>query len=89
MLNLRLQGFSMDSLSLVFGCDKKAIRYQLKKYGTIPWEPVVNPFDANKKLMEDKLKGKIEEDSRWKIVDGEKINRGKSYAEYLHDSFPS
>ncbi len=82
LLNLRRVGWSYNSLSSFFGISSKGIRYQCEKYGIFADEygisiPAVDATQAK---------------SRWIYLDGEKINKGKSYADYLKDSgnrFPS
>lgn len=83
MLSLRVQGYSMRFLAALFGCDRKAIRYQCVRFGVYPLTNdvfykviVADSFDLNPTLQEE---------SKWNYVDGEKVNRGKSYADYLKD----
>ncbi len=83
MTNLRRQGFSVNYLSSVFHCDKKAIRHQLKKYGVQRWEPVVSPYEGTKLCIKEGLKNLLAEENKWEIKDGERVNKGRSYAEYL------
>ncbi len=85
-LNLRRCGFCLLSIAKMMGCDKKSVRGQCKKYGI---KPLDNPFpfwELVKGIIPHFNKGK------WDVVKGEKINRGKTYAEYLsetHQNIPT
>ncbi len=80
MLNLRGQGISEKSLSLLFGCDKNAIRYQCRKYGV---QPIEKDSNLGGILIEVKKNAK-----RYDTIEGVRFNRGKSYKEYIRDSVP-
>lgn len=73
LLNLRLIGWSYTSLSSFFGIDKKGIKYQCERYGI---------FHDGRGIQIPNLK---EKETRWSYSDGEKINKGKSYSEYIKD----
>ena len=84
ILNLRLIGWSYNSLASFFGISRQAARYQCHKYG-IEYEGYgmrIPNFSSAQKI------------DKWRYIDGEKINTGKSYADYLRESkkrdrFPS
>ncbi len=82
LLNLRRVGWSYNSLSSFFGISSKGIRYQCEKYGIFSEEYGMRIPDIRE----------ARELGRWKYIEGEKINKGKSYADYLKESknrFPS
>ena len=84
ILNLRLIGWSYNSLASFFGVSRQAARYQCHKYG-IEYE------GYGMRIPNLSTAQKID---KWRHIDGEKINVGKSYAEYLKEAkkkhrFPS
>ncbi len=87
LVNLRLSGYSLVSLSYLFGVHYTDLIYQFRKYN-IKLENTRNTegrevYDIPR--ITSGLIPRLPED-RWFIIDGEKFNRGKSYAEYLADS---
>ena len=81
LLNLRRVGWSYNALSSFFGVSRQATRYQCEKYGV---------FTEYGMRIPDILGGK--DTKRWRYEDGERINKGKSYADYLKaykNRFPS
>lgn len=94
ILNLRLIGWSYNSLASFFGISRQAARYQCHKYG-IEYEGygmrIPNLSTAKMRIPNLSTAKKID---KWRYIDGEKINTGKSYADYLKESkkrdrFPS
>lgn len=86
LLNLRLQGYSFGALATVFHCDKMAVKRHCEKYGIYPMDfdnslRKRNSFSLPE-ILDLFLKPPIS-DPRWVTIDGEKINRGRSYREYL------
>lgn len=88
ILQLRRVGFSLDFLAELYDCDRTSLRYQCRKYQIFPQktifiknsDEVFNPKRiANHIILEIYPK----EESNWTIIDGEKVNTGKSYADYL------
>lgn len=77
MLNLRMQGWTLESLAIYFKCHKTSVEAQCDKYGVIPLEPTVGVESMGRRIMSRQV---------FKIADGEVICRGKSYADYLKDS---
>ncbi len=75
MLSLRGQGWSYDALGFLFGCDPTAIIYQCQRYGIDPEEDIIGLQEVIKQL--------VDEADKWYYVDGQKINKGKSYKDYL------
>lgn len=82
MLNLRLNGYSVRTLSLLFHCEKKAIRYQLQKYAIEPQEESIYGIE---KVLNPILVLKVPEMNRWAYINGEKVSRGKNYTDYIKD----
>ena len=84
LVNLRLSGYSLVSLSYLFGVHYTDLIYQFRKYN-IKFENTRNtegreiydiPRIVSRLIPPDK-------EDVWMIIDGEKINRGRSYADYL------
>lgn len=83
MLNLRLNGYSIRTLSLLFHCDKDSIEHHTIRYGI---EPMTDTIFSLTSLLRSLLLITPQELNRWHYIRGEKINRGKTYAEYLADA---
>jgi hypothetical protein len=78
MIKLRRRGLSVYSLAALFSCDVTTIRYHLRKYCIIhPQE--VYPIQ---RLVAKGLPLLIEED-KYKVVNGVKYIKEKSYSDYL------
>jgi len=77
MLALRTQGWSFTSLSILFSCDRTSIENQCKKYMAQPEEQVYTIERITVRVLKPLVADK------WKIVAGERINRGMNYADYL------
>lgn len=75
MLNLRRNGWSQNALSSFFGVDKDTIQYHCRKYGIVFIGCSIG-IPPVKEI----------EDIHWKYIDGEKVNKGKSYKEYIKGS---
>jgi len=78
MLNLRVEGYSVSALSTLYNCDKKAIRYQCKKYNVHSDDEIYSVERITFQTIP-RVSG------YWKEVNGELVNTGKSYKEYLQD----
>lgn len=82
LINFRIEGYSLNSLASLFHCDKKAVSSQLKRFSISPENQVIifkrGVFDGPTSLLS----------SNWKSLDGELINRGYTYAEYLKRCSP-
>lgn len=76
MLNLRRVGYSFPSLGIFFTCDWTSPRDQCHKYGIRPLTQ--KTFDIRRITLSCVL-----ENNRWRIINGERINRGKSYKDYF------
>ena len=78
MVNLRLNGLSLTSLGYLFNCNLKSIEYQCDKYNVKP----IDDTYTIERLVSKILRNKIKEPT-YKVVNGEKINLGRSYKDYL------
>lgn len=93
MLYLRRAGFSYNFLSKFYGCDRETLRYHCHKYQIFPQKKkfihnsseVFNPARIAIKIISTIAPEKV---SNWIVIDGEKINTGKSYADYLKSNSP-
>ena len=91
MLYLRRAGYSFNFLEQRYGADRKTLSYQCRKYMVFPIKKVYSVPNAKSKeifnpsrIATDVLAEVAPEKvSNWVIVDGERINTGKSYADYL------
>lgn len=93
MLLLREAGFSFNFLADFYGCDRTSLRYQCRKYKVFPNKTI---FISNSKEVFNPQKiathiivqifpqGK----SNWTVIDGERVNMGKNYADYLKTVSP-
>lgn len=79
MLNYRLNGYGISTLSLMYHCDAKAIRYQCEKYKI---EPKGNVYVVERIVSKVAPKAA----GNWKIVNNEWINQGKSYKDYMEEA---
>ncbi len=71
LLNLRINGWSYNALASFFGIKRQGARYQCEKYGIYCEDRGLSiPF-------------LFEMDSVWNYEDGEKVNKGRNYADYL------
>lgn len=96
MLVLRRQGWTFYALAELYHCDRTSLRYQCRKYQIFPIKTIQIRNDKSKEIFDPRriatqiiieLKPQ-EEESQWTIIDGEKINRGKSYADYISNISP-
>lgn len=93
MLTLRRAGWTFVALAELFDCDRTSLRYQCRKYQVFPTKTifiknsneVFNPKRIAKQIVLEIYPKKV---SNWVVVDGEKINTGKSYADYLRTVSP-
>jgi hypothetical protein len=90
MLDLRRAGFSFNFLADLYGCDRTSLRYQCRKYQVFPFKTVFIRNDKSSEIFNpNRMVKKIiteinpRETSQWIIIGGEKVNAGKSYADYL------
>lgn len=88
MLGLRRIGWTFMSLSELYNCDRTSLRYQCRKYKVFPQKTIFiknsnEVFDPRRILSNVIVEFFPKESSRWIIIDGERINAGKSYKEYL------
>ena len=95
MLSLRSSGYSFNFLSELYNCDRTSLRYQCRKYQIFPLKnktikndkspEIFNPIRIWSSVLIQVAPFKV---SHWKIIDGEKVNTGKSYADYLANLSP-
>lgn len=88
ILELRRQGFSLDFLAELHNYDRTSLRYQCRKYQVFPTKTIFiknSPEIFNPPRIAHQIIIELNpiQPSKWVIIDGEKINRGKSYADYL------
>jgi hypothetical protein len=76
MLSLRLMGFSIRSIAILYNCDHTTISAQCQKYHIKP-EKVYDFERLTRNIIKQKI-GNI------KIIDNEIIHTGKTYKEYLN-----
>ena len=88
MLLLRKQGWTFVALADLYNCDRTSLRYQCRKYQIFPIKKefksnsneVFNPKRISTHILVEIFPKKV---SNWTTVDGERVNLGKSYADYL------
>ncbi len=88
ILDLRRAGWTFVSLAQLYDCDRTSLRYQCRKYQVFPIKKIYiknsnEVFDPKRiafHILQEMYPAKV---SNWVVVDGEKINTGKSYSEYL------
>ncbi len=92
MLSMRRQGFTFSFLARMYKCDRTSLRYQCRKYQIFPEKTVyvrnnqsAEIFNPNKIASRIILKIAPSFRSQWKVIDGERVNLGKSYKEYLKE----
>lgn len=76
MLNMRIIGFSTFTLAFIFGIDRTDLCHYFKRYLIEQPDEV---YDIKRIISEVLPK----QEDKWIIKGGEKINKGKSYEEYL------
>ncbi len=79
LINYRLSGFAISTLSLIFSVDKSSIRYQLHKF-LIP-----NPPRREVYAIEYIVCPVIEkhQGSEWDYIEGMRVNAGSDYKDYV------
>lgn len=82
MLSLRTSGWSFTSIAALFACDRKSVEKQCKKYGAKPNNEVYTIERINKSAIKPLLEDK------WIERNGERINKGMNYADYLKKQYP-
>ena len=88
ILNLRLAGWTLISIANLYQCDRQSVRYHCRKYQIFPTKTkftrnsreVFNPQRIVNHILIDIIPRKT---SNWVVIDGERINNGRSYADYL------
>ncbi len=94
MLTLRRAGLDLTFLAELYNCDRASLRYQCRKYQVFPVKTVFKIYDwrntKSKEIFNPKRIAQFvitqivpHRVSNWMLVDGERVNTGKSYADYL------
>ena len=90
VLYLRRAGWALESLSEMYNIRRQSLRYQCRKYQIFPIKTnyIKNSNDIfNPKRVIAQIILQIKPvTTQWLVVDGERINQGKSYKDYLKDS---
>ena|ERR1035437_2577282 len=100
LLSLRLSGWTFTSLAEFYHCDRSSLRYQCRKYQVFPVKTVYVRNSKEVFNVERILNTVIAEIrpepaeirpepvvSKWIEIDGERINMGRSYSEYLNSPY--
>lgn len=95
LLELRRLGWTLTALAELFDCDRTSLRYQCRKYMVFPPKTVFiknsnEVFDPKRiahQIIIEIEPPKPPEESKWVEVDGERINIGMSYADYVKKQF--
>lgn len=93
MLTLRRAGWSFVALAERYHCDRTSLRYHCRKYQIFPVKTkfvkysreVFSPHKMVGQMLAIVAPALVK---NWKIIDGERVNAGKSYAEYLKANSP-
>lgn len=88
ILQLRRDGWTFNALSHLYGCDRTTLRYHCRKYQIFPIKTVFvknsdEVFDPERIVSHIVSELYPKQESVWIVIDGEKINTGRSYKEYL------
>lgn len=83
ILNLRWEGISERNISDLFGIDRTTVRYYCKKHGIVAYRSLNLSTPHGRPSLHSLISEMLKKERKWVIIDGEKINRGKSYKEYL------
>lgn len=90
ILSLRRAGISLDFLAELYNCDRTSLRYQCRKYQIFPTKTVFIRNDKSPEIFNpQRIAHQIiitiapSQPSQWTIINGERVNTGKSYADYL------
>ncbi len=93
ILELRKMGLSLDFIADLYNCDRTSLRYQCRKYQIFPLKTIFVRNDKSPEIYNPKriasqiiLNFAPHEVSNWTIIDGERINTGKSYLDYLKEA---
>lgn len=79
LLGLYSEGYNYSSLSVLFGCDRKAVKYFCTKYAVAMGTPVVSV----RREVSEELEGHPKAYRRFITEGTVTVNLGKTYAEYL------
>lgn len=79
LINYRLSGFAISTLSIIFCVDKSSVRYQLHKFA------IPNPSRKEVYSIEyiiDPVISKYQ-GSEWDYIEGMRVNAGSDYKDYI------
>lgn len=95
MLMLRRAGVDTYFLAEQYNCDRDSIRYQCRKYQIFPTKTVFIRNDKSAEIFNpERIARQVlvqivpPKTSNWVIIDGERVNTGKSYSDYLASLSP-
>lgn len=93
ILSLRLAGWTFTAIATLYNCDRTSLRYHFRKYQIFPVKKVFvknsnEVFDPQRIASTVIVELFPTNTSTWTVIDGEKINTGKTYAEYLAELSP-
>lgn len=77
-LNLRRVGWSFSSIAFLYGCDRTTVENQCQKYAIEPQSESIYSIESIAARAMPPPPS-----NRWIVIDGERINRGRSYRDYF------
>lgn len=95
ILELRHAGFSFKFIADIYNCDRTSLRYHCRKYQIFPIKTVFIRNDKSSEIFNpERIVSNIlitftpSKESKWFLVDGERINAGKNYKDYIRELSP-
>jgi len=83
MIALRRAGYATTTLAIMFGVDRSSIEYHCQRFSLKPDRQI---YSLERIIADVLIALNPPADPRFKIVNGERINLGKTYAEYMAES---
>lgn len=83
MIALRRAGYATTTLAIIFGVDRSSIEYHCQRFSL---KPEVQVYSLERIISDVLTTLNPQTEPTFKIVNGEKINLGKSYAEYMAEN---
>ena len=83
LVNLRINGYAVSTLSIMFKCDKHSIRDQLDKYHIEPWTQIYSIERIVSEVLPEP------KESVWVMKGDYKFNRGHNYSDYRQSPLES
>jgi hypothetical protein len=77
LVNYRINGYSIYTLSELFQCDTSSVRYQLDKYGIRPLSQVFTIERVLAPIIYQSVP------NEWNVIEGIRVNPGHDYKDYL------